>query len=58
MKAETDVEIPAAPSGSVAKKSDKKSKQTEKEKLKEVINYLGLGQKFYKKEKRQKLHDL
>ena len=52
MKAETDVEIPVAQSVYVAKKSDKKSKQTEKEKLKEVINYLGLGQRFDKKRKK------
>ena len=36
VKAETDVEIPVAPSVSAAKKSEKKSKPSEKEKLKEV----------------------
>lgn len=37
VKAETDVEIPVAQSISVAKKTDKKSKYPDKEKLKEVL---------------------
>ena len=53
-KGETDIEIPVAPSVSVAKKSDKKHKnaaEKEKEKLKEVrvipLNNFSVRQMFY-----------